>query len=434
MPEQVEQILMFSGEVVLFKRKNNKKGIWSCRVKDKDGTYLIKSTKTADLDHARHFAGNFYHNTRALIEHNIAIRTPNVAKAYEIWVKEYWNNKPEISEKQRKRKTNRLETIRWQFQKYLLKYFGNTNITAINTNSIAEYCIWRAGYYKREENKEEITNFTAITPSEVSIKLEIVALRALLNYALIKGWIKSIPVVSIPKQLPVNRARARSGITGDEVDLLVLHKENKYSINGEKRKLTTNQKRQRDLIVLMVQFIRYTGLRAGELLDLKWTDISVAKNEDGIDFIKINVVDGKTGSRTAVAQSALSFILVELHRITGSGNGYVFCEVEKGTRLTHPSKTLQVMLEEIGVERKIVLYDARHLFITESIINNTDLYTIALNCGTSIHHIEKTYSKVLAIQRVDKLARFKNLGKMVSAESAVKVVSILKDAGIVRVE
>ena len=59
--------------------------------------------------------------------------------------------------------------------------------------------------------------------------------------------------------------------------------------------------------------------------------------------------------------------------------------------------------------RKITNYSARHHFITEAIQRGVDIYDIALNCGTSINYIEKTYSHVSVLMRSKEIT--KGLGK-----------------------
>lgn len=59
--------------------------------------------------------------------------------------------------------------------------------------------------------------------------------------------------------------------------------------------------------------------------------------------------------------------------------------------------------------RNITNYSARHHYITEAIQRGVDIYDIALNCGTSINYIEKTYSHVTTLMRSKEIT--KGLGK-----------------------
>ena len=59
--------------------------------------------------------------------------------------------------------------------------------------------------------------------------------------------------------------------------------------------------------------------------------------------------------------------------------------------------------------RNISNYCARHHHITEAIQRGVDIYDIALNCGTSLNYIEKTYSHITTLMRSKELT--KGLGR-----------------------
>ena len=59
--------------------------------------------------------------------------------------------------------------------------------------------------------------------------------------------------------------------------------------------------------------------------------------------------------------------------------------------------------------RRITNYSARHHLITESLLRGVDIFTIALNAGTSVKYIEETYAKGMKTRMVsDEIT--KNLG------------------------
>ena len=59
--------------------------------------------------------------------------------------------------------------------------------------------------------------------------------------------------------------------------------------------------------------------------------------------------------------------------------------------------------------RNLSNYCARHHHITEAIQRGVDIYDIALNCGTSLNYIEKTYSHITTLMRSKDLT--KGLGR-----------------------
>ena len=59
--------------------------------------------------------------------------------------------------------------------------------------------------------------------------------------------------------------------------------------------------------------------------------------------------------------------------------------------------------------RNITNYSARHHYITEAIQRGVDIYDVALNAGTSLNYIEKTYSHITTLMRSRELT--KGLGR-----------------------
>ena len=54
-------------------------------------------------------------------------------------------------------------------------------------------------------------------------------------------------------------------------------------------------------------------------------------------------------------------------------------------------------LEQTG--RHVTQYSARHFAATNALMRGVDIYTLALNLGTSVTYIEKTYSHVTSMMK-----------------------------------
>lgn len=425
MPKQENQITLMNGEIVIFQREESKKGTYYVRIKDKDGSAIIKSTKTASIDFARKFAIDFFIESKAKISQGIEIRSPIVSSVFNQWVDEYWRlddrfDENALNPKEANKKNNRFRLIAYQFRKYILPFMGKMRITEINSKLILDYTIHRSKYYKDRPN--EVTPLTKTTPSITTVKMELTAIRQLLKYALLKGYISSIPVIEIPKSaVKLAEPKVRSGISKQEYELLMDHEENKFFKEEEIKILDTRQRKQRHLICRLIEFVSKTYLRAGEALNLKWSDLFIFTGDDNVKYIKLIVRDGKTGGRTVVCPLDIVMCLFRLKEITGNFE-YLFCDVKTGRKLENPNKTIRTLFSEIGVKRRIVLYDFRHYGITQALLSGVDIYTLSRNAGTSVSHIENTYSKVLVVQQADKLSRFRVAGKNYKADESQKLI------------
>ena len=75
-------------------------------------------------------------------------------------------------------------------------------------------------------------------------------------------------------------------------------------------------------------------------------------------------------------------------------------------------KRLQKVLKLSGMEeqlkeegRHITLYSARHFYCTQRLMNKVDIHTLALNMGTSINYIEKTYSHLTTLMMSEEITK-----------------------------
>jgi integrase len=424
-PKQENQITLMNGEIVIFQREDSKKGTYYVRIKDKDGSAIIKSTKTANIDFARKFAIDFFIDSKAKISQGVEIRSPIVSTVFNQWIDEYWRlddrfDEKALNSKEVNKKNNRFRLIAYQFRKYILPFMGKLKITEINSKLILDYTIHRSKYYK--ERPDQITPLTKTTPSITTVKMELTAIRQLLKYALLKGYVSSIPVIDIPKSaVKLAEPRVRSGISKQEYELLMEHEENKFYKEEEIKILDSRHRRQRHLICRLIEFVSKTYLRAGEALNVKWSDLFIFTGDDNLRYIKLIVRDGKTGGRIVVCPLDIGLCLSRLKQITGKFE-YLFCDVNTGRKLENPNKTIRTLFSEIGIKRRIVLYDFRHYGITQALLSGVDIYTLSRNAGTSVSHIENTYSKVLVVQQADKLSKFKVAGRNYSASESQKLI------------
>ena len=170
-------------------------------------------------------------------------------------------------------------------------------------------------------------------------------------------------------------------------------------------------------------------------MNLKWKHISINTNEGTFDrktnrVVHIPADNSKTGrSRDIIAPIAPQMNrLIRWYRDMGievdeKSDRYVFPRLTDTVRnediptsdvaWTKRLKKVMEGAEKDGVidlgSRNITNYCARHHYITEAIQRGVDIYDIALNCGTSINFIEKTYSHITTLMRSKDLT--KGLGR-----------------------
>lgn len=160
-----------------------------------------------------------------------------------------------------------------------------------------------------------------------------------------------------------------------------------------------------------------TGMRRGELLQQKWSDIADMGHKQArkkkFDLVKITV-----RGETSKVRKTRKFVIKD--------NGRYYSELLKLTRQRHKQKLTEVELKQVvsnelifsadgetaittrAIEhhfkkvlekaeikdidsRALVPYSFRHYFITQRVNSNLPPSAVAEMCGTSITQIEKTY-------------------------------------------
>ena len=171
------------------------------------------------------------------------------------------------------------------------------------------------------------------------------------------------------------------------------------------------------------------GARTKEMLAIKWSDITINPNDTPENkrrnrVIHIHAENSKTGrSRNIVAPIAEKLERIKKHykklNYTPEPNDYVFINLTKTKRGSNiPYKTpamekrLKQVLELSGMKEKmeqegrhITLYSARHFYCTQRLMHKVDMHTLALNMGTSINYIEKTYSHLTTLMMSDEITK-----------------------------
>ena len=175
-------------------------------------------------------------------------------------------------------------------------------------------------------------------------------------------------------------------------------------------------------LYLTIQY--YGGFRNKEILGIRWGDIKTIKKSSKLELrvnrsIFIPAWNSKTGvSRECVAPVAIQFERIKDHYkklgITEFGkDDFVFINLAKTKRgknipYEQPAmeRRLKAVIEGSGLKQKLddtgrhlTQYSARHYAAVDALLRNVSVYDVAMNLGTSVHYIEKTYARQLTAVR-----------------------------------
>ncbi len=192
--------------------------------------------------------------------------------------------------------------------------------------------------------------------------------RTALQRAVQDGLIRTNPAVGC--KLPPKKAREMQVLTQNEI-LRFLHQ--------------AKDEGYYELFLLELG----TGMRRGEILALKWSDLNPSTGELHIErqvyIIKAEVIISapktKASVRTVILPESLVRILAEYRKSVDSE--WMFPSLLDNSRLRNPSsvrKRLQLILEQAG-GKKVRFHDLRHTFATMALEHGMDVKTLSATIG-----------------------------------------------------
>lgn len=377
------------GRVILYKREGLKNPKWQARIRVPNATgYKIVTTKTDDLREAQRFAENLYEDLYIHVKAGGSVQSKTFKQVFEEW-------KKHVTTMGTHRGGSWNSTID-RVEAYALKFFGSHRISALGESEFTDFWAWRK------------TNFNKKKPSNDTLRRERTCLMPVFKYALTKGYISKIPDTNPPKA----RSERRPTFTPQEW-LTVRNKLREWVEEG--KHLAT----YRDRYVAQHAFIvlAYTGLRVGELRNLRWGDVWTVKDKDGEYYA--GRVRGKTGGREFVFQPGSEVSIKKLyamrcaelkaqqvsedptaHQIPTPGRDeLIFCHPDGSVigSYKHSFESLlkfaKVPREKDGSNRTV--YSLRHLYATRRLSEETSPFLLARQMGTSVEMLEKHYGQTI---------------------------------------
>jgi len=146
------------------------------------------------------------------------------------------------------------------------------------------------------------------------------------------------------------------------------------------------------------------GLRPDETYNLTFKDLETRINRnDKHKFFRIQVIDGKTGSREVISKPQCYNAIQQLKMVYNEYQD-VIKEYDYDTNKVFPvkfGKSNRNLLKSCdlyedrltGKKRDIKTY--RHTYISWGILNGDDIYQISKNCGNSVGVIQNNYANEL---------------------------------------
>ena len=352
--------------------------------------FAARQTKT-NLEEAKLSAVMLYAEFTQRLEQNLPVKRVTFWEIASLFIQDAHRRHTEGI-----RSIGRTEVIAGTLRRYLVPYFGDKDIAAINKRDVMNYRQWRKDFYITGEGSRGHSTVKKL-PSSATIKQEWSVLRGVFLHALDLGYVTQ-NVMPMLKYEP-SKVNKRPGFTAQEFEHLVGFMDQWVNQTNHTRVLK-DRYLMRDYVMIMTN----SGMRKGEARVLKWRDVNYYKNDIGT-WVTLNV-RGKTGSRLVVCQPNTEQYFARLKRrgFLIEPDDLVFCH-EDGLPI-NDYRSYYNMLKAAGLDRDTTgkprtVYSLRHTYATVRLENGSSVYWLKQNMGTSVEMIENHYGQTRVLEGIE---------------------------------
>ena len=234
-------------------------------------------------------------------------------------------------------------------RRHLREAFGNMELSSIGPEAACRY----------EADR------THLSPKTVANQLTL--LISMLNLAVDMGWLDRAPRIRKPKIRPVSGGYAYLR-TDDEI-----------------RRFLAAARAEGEHVFILYALAAYTGLRAGELAGLLWSDVDFARRL----IVVQRSFDGPTKSGDVRYVPILDPLLPLLNRWKKLSDGDLVNPNQRGTMHKPSARIFQEVLKRVlerggfpRIQRRgkdrgyITFHDLRHTFASHYVMNGGDIYRL----------------------------------------------------------
>lgn len=422
----MNKVELKDGQIILFNRQNAKRPIYHVRIHVKGMqdiygnkiTYVQESTNETDLEEAKRYSLDKYDDLRLRAKKKEPVKQLSFEDLYLIW----WADKRQRLEANHyaKGRTGLPQRVVWyekHAKRYWLPYFGKIKLEEMPQAFVGGYWTWRMTYWARvdEAERKRHPNHT-LKPAKKSMDMEQSALREIFKWANSMKLLSHTPIVENPfsrKGIAPNRRPSFSQQQFEKLDNYLNEWVDGRGVNDSR--VNSAHKYNRQLLRCYIHFLAGTGMRTGEVLQLKHKHIKI-KRSDITERLYLEITvpqETKTGERPVRSQSEVVSIYREVCKLTAhtDSDDWVFCSAD-GKKNEGFYKTLPKMLDEIGLlhdERgqRRTAYSLRHYYAEQRFMElgyNAAVYDmLCTNMGTKRKQIEDHYVRKGLLMDVDVL-------------------------------
>ncbi|MBD1206892.1 MAG: site-specific integrase [Ignavibacteria bacterium] len=379
----------FDGKLAIVARKA---GMLYARIYLGGNTYKFVSLDTRSWNEAPELARKAFYKIEAKLEVGAAVKRLVFKDVWADFIKQLGN---EVTLKHRTQSTYDAAVYSGG---YLVEFLGKLTIEQIDPHKVAEFVLWR-----RNKASEAGRTISAKT-----LNTHIVHLKQCLTWA---AQAKRATVTDLTfKRVKQDDARRPAFSIEDYRKLYKF-----LRAWAPARRETDTKAYNRQMLRHIVLIGANTGMRPGELLHLRWKDVSAFKDQDGRENYRFTVTHGKTvkftGARDVIGRVAVKGFLdrwKELSKFT-KPDDYIFHGedggVLEGADISFRRMLLAANMRVDENSTPHTMYSLRHTYATFYLKyrKNPDVFLLAMNMGTSVDQIRRHYGQIKVMDKATHL-------------------------------
>ena len=374
--------------LIIFRRGDVGHDQFYCRVRiQNEDRYKTISLRTSDRQTARDRAMDQDADIRFRVKHDVPVFNRPFSQVGEEYVaaQQRRANAGEVSQA-------RAMNVKNKVNGPLNAYVGSSQIHLVSQDRWSEYPLWR------RENGVGRRNGII---SDSTIRIEMTIFAAIMNFAVSKRY---VPASHRFEGMPKLKSNRRDEFTLEEYRKL-------HSVGRKWMKEATTPQGiwYRQMCYNFILIMCNTGMRPPEAKNLRWKDITKAKDKDGTDILVI-YVQGKGKERNLIAPKSVGDYLdrVRAQSKATQPDDAVFTIINGKPAVWLYRDTVEELLKyanlrdgKSGIPR--TTYCFRHTYATFRLSAGVDVYILAQQMGTSVKMIEQHYGHVNTIKHADRV-------------------------------
>jgi len=375
--------------LIIFRRADVKHQNWYCRIKiPHENRYKTLSLETQDIHAAKDKAFDADADIRFRLKHEV----PIFEKSFADVAKEYSEHHKQL------KASGQITPQRWStvdtyIRLHLIPYAGHTQIALMNEEKWRSYFPWRKENGKGRDGGK---------PKDSSIRHEMKAFLAILNYAADKGYIRDRQVPR-GKALPGHEGR-REEFTPKEYRHL-----HTFARGWIKDAPHERSKWHRTTVYNFMLIMTNTGMRTMEARNLRWRDYDLRTDRHGRQFVCLNV-RGKDKYRELVAPHSVADYFERIRAISKAvgPDDFIFTSYDGKSSSTLYQDPIGELFKKSGLlmsssGSRRSAYCFRHTYATFRLMEGVDSIFLAKQMGTSVKMIEDHYGHITPAKNAERI-------------------------------